>query len=822
MNGTPLEGTPVISNNRRPISSPVRSTTYVLQQHQRINNTNNNHSQTNGTSKKHLSPVTQPLQSTPVVLNKTRQIQQQRTYSNHERSPSTVNASPTSQQFTSRAQITLTSQRTTPIVKSTPTKTTTYTSRSPRIPHTPPIRPCRPTVPNPTVPSQQRSPNIQLRSRNLISTTQRTISSSPTTPHKVIRPHHIPSKSPEQLQSVTGTLTRSRPVHAVVNKSKMVSTNNPTKIRTPTVVVQPTSTTPRVSDLDELMAEKQNNKLSPKHIEKQSTVITPSPIADNICRSLFSTNSVKVVRPVRSQELKTFSCHLTTSATVTTTSNEKQSLYINETASTITPAVLEQKPDNLLQANHNLDKNDDSSSNASGILRDLSEDSLNEHYHIKQLLKSNVSITAMKHDSTANNSSNDDIQISSGVTSWSRIRSSCESNLSHILPLKSDTSASPAFYNGPVRQEDIQMASDGRYFLLIDDNISSDESELSTKSLSSSSLSLPRSLSPSPLPPPVTTSIPIPVTTDRKSAIHRLVFPERLGRIIFYRRTLSDSDIYQKLCSKDNEINHNVYHLDTIRDYAMEFYMLTTYGSDSQLRAWFDNRYDDTGNNTCYFDDNRFQSYDDDDDDDDDDEEDNHSKKHRIKIIHSNDSIIPEEDLNHLQVEEELDWYSELESFNLSPNNQQWKHENLSSCSSDDHVEELLRAEQFSVSSLTTTTSAESSCSADLISASWPLANGIHYPVHSSRSSQSLSSRPSSKHTDPSNIILKEILTYPWTNEILDATISSHENGHDQIENGISTASVVSDEFQPDFYYLCPLKNTTSFPKNDEKFNGIH
>ena len=96
----------------------------------------------------------------------------------------------------------------------------------------------------------------------------------------------------------------------------------------------------------------------------------------------------------------------------------------------------------------------------------------------------------------------------------------------------------------------------------------------------------------------------------------------------------------------------------------MEFYMLTTYGSDSQLRAWFDSHYDDTGNNTCYFDDNRFQSMDDDDDDDELD-------KNRMKILSSSDSIIPDDDLNRLQADEELDWYSELESFNLSSNNQQ-------------------------------------------------------------------------------------------------------------------------------------------------------
>ncbi|CAF1109665.1 unnamed protein product, partial [Adineta ricciae] len=699
--------------------------------------------------------------------------------------------------------------------------------------HTTPVRPSRPIAPTPAIPNQQRSPQVQLRSQNTTSRNQRTISSSPTTPSKIIRPQRTATKSPEPLRPVTGTITRPRPAHTVVNKSKMCTTNNQPKSRIPAVVVQApcssVTTTPRVSDLDVLMAEKQNNNVSPNRIEEKSSAISPSPIANNIRRSLFSANTVKVVRPVRSQELKTFSCHLTTPTTAkATVSRENHELHIDETPSTVTTTttsstVSQTKIDHPLHIDHTCERNDDSSSTTSAILRDLSADSLNEHYHIRQLLKSNASITVMRHDSTTNDSSADDFQCSSGVTSWSRIRSSCESNLSHAPPLPSDTSVSPAFYNGPVRQEDIHMASDGRYFLLIDDNISSDESQLSTKSLSSSSISLPESLStPPPLPPPQfkTPSIIIPTTTECKSVAHRLVFPERLGRILFYRRTLSDSDIYQKLCSKDNEINHNVYHLDTIRDYAMEFYMLTTYGSDSQLRAWLDSHYDDTANNTCYFDDNRFQSYDDDDDDEDDNDI---LEKHEMKIIQSNDSVVPEEDPNHLQIEEELDWYSELESFSLLPNDHEWKHENLSSCSSDDHVEELLRAEQFSISSLTTTTSAESSCSACLISASWPTANGIHHPVHSSRSSQSLSSPPSSsKHTDQSNIILKEILTYPWTNEVSDATINSRENGHDRIENGLSTSSIVSDEFQPDFYYLCPLKNTTSFLKTDEKSNGIH
>jgi len=89
--------------------------------------------------------------------------------------------------------------------------------------------------------------------------------------------------------------------------------------------------------------------------------------------------------------------------------------------------------------------------------------------------------------------------------------------------------------------------------------------------------------------------------------------------------------------------------------------MLTTYGSDSQLRAWFDSNDEYIGNNSNYFDDNRFQSLDDDDDED------------QMKISSSSESNLRDDDLNRLQVDEELDWYSELESFNLSSNNQQVK-----------------------------------------------------------------------------------------------------------------------------------------------------
>jgi hypothetical protein len=135
LNIVPIDGTPTISNNRRPISSPVRSTTYVLQQHHRINNNYNNIA-----DKKRSLPVHQHQQSpstTPMTLNKNRQTQQQRAYSNHERLPiqipSTLDSTTTNQQLTSRTHTVLTPRRTSPIVKSTPTKTTAYISRSPRV-----------------------------------------------------------------------------------------------------------------------------------------------------------------------------------------------------------------------------------------------------------------------------------------------------------------------------------------------------------------------------------------------------------------------------------------------------------------------------------------------------------------------------------------------------------------------------------------------------------------------------------------------------------------------------------------------------------------
>lgn len=143
------------------------------------------------------------------------------------------------------------------------------------------------------------------------------------------------------------------------------------------------------------MAEKQIDstptQISSPNNETKSTLIPSVPIVNNIRRSLFSPDSVKIVRTVQSQELKLFSCHLTNEQQSNKQTDEISSpVNIDETLSTLTPlSINEQTPDN--QSN---DKHDDSSSDTSAILRELSEDSLNslnEHYHIRQLLKNSMS-----------------------------------------------------------------------------------------------------------------------------------------------------------------------------------------------------------------------------------------------------------------------------------------------------------------------------------------------------------------------------------------------------------------------------------------------
>jgi hypothetical protein len=167
----------------------------------------------------------------------------------------------------------------------------------------------------------------------------------------------------------------------------------PLKPRIP-IFVQPTPpSTARVSDLDALMAEKPNPK-TPPTVELKPPIMSPSPmVTNNIRRSLFSTDSVKVVRPVRSQELKIFSCHLSPEITIPPVEAPRATdeISYDETYSTLTPSSSSQlKTDNKSLDNQIIEKSDNSLSNTSVVLRDLSEDSLNslnEHYHIRQLLK---------------------------------------------------------------------------------------------------------------------------------------------------------------------------------------------------------------------------------------------------------------------------------------------------------------------------------------------------------------------------------------------------------------------------------------------------
>jgi hypothetical protein len=380
------------------------------------------------------------------------------------------------------------------------------------------------------------------------------------------------------------------------------------------------------------MTEQQNKKSSNK-----PKIVSSPPKINHIKHALFSKNTVKIVRPVRSQELKLFSSHLTPDKPAQT----------NNSVSTLTPPSLELITDK--KANKVTGKNDDypySSHNNSGVIRDFSADSLNEHHHLQKLLKQSKSIIN-----------------SLTVTKFCHLDVSI--NTSYVQDQVSDeniqTTIVSTHDNVRIKQENNEEG----YFLLTDDNTNQSSSLIK----------------------------PAVISSSEKSLVHRLVFPARLGRIVFHRRILSDSDIYQKNCSKDNEIHHNVYHLDTIRDYSMEFYMLTTYASDSQLRAWMDSNDDEIENNVCQFDENRFlQNYNDDDDETTNDEK---------KKMNSTDSLI--------RSEEELDWNSELDLFDLSSHNQQVKEKNdlkcvdfflkekqASSGSSEVHVEELLRAEQVS------------------------------------------------------------------------------------------------------------------------------
>jgi hypothetical protein len=450
------------------------------------------------------------------------------------------------------------------------------------------------------------------------------------------------TEPPPPTRSV-GAITPPRSGQRTTTKPNTSPTKN-IKTRIPVVPQQ----SARVTDLDTAIAEQKQKTLK---LCDRPKLITASKL---IQPTLFSKDSVKHIRTVRSRELKLFSCHLTPPEI----SGQK-----NESSSTLTPSSYESIHDQQFIEKQNDDL--DTSSNISGVFRNFSEDSLNEHHHIQKLLQQNSS---------------------------------------------------------PIEQENTETTTKQSYFLSAHEDFNP------------------------PYAPPSSLIKPKPPA----SLVHRLVFPERIGRLIFFRRILSDSDIYQKICSKDQEILHNVYHLDTIRDYSMEFYMLTTYASDSQLRAWLDTDGDDGGDEIeGQFNENRFLSSD---------------EEMTKKKINSSDSLIQEE---------ELDWCSELELLNLNNSN-------------ENHLDD----------------------SSDLTSTSWSIPAGASNHLHSTP-------LPSDS-IDSSNLLLREILNHSWTEHISSSNSIEQETGIEQLEND-STSSIITDEFQRDFYYLCPITKTTSFSKTDSK-----
>jgi hypothetical protein len=106
------------------------------------------------------------------------------------------------------------------------------------------------------------------------------------------------------------------------------------------------------------------------------------------------------------------------------------------------------------------------------------------------------------------------------------------------------------------------------------------------------------------------------------------------------------------------------------------------------------------------------------------------------------------------------------------------------------------------------TTSIDSFTSTDLSSASWSTPNDTSTQVHPNV--------PPSNITDQTNSILREILTHPWTIHSSPSDNIEQEVDINQYEND-STSSIITDGFQTDFYYLCPITNTISFSKTDYK-----
>lgn len=134
----------------------------------------------------------------------------------------------------------------------------------------------------------------------------------------------------------------------------------------------------RATDLDALMAaeqQQQQNKTQSKLIDRLPTVVITSPMINNVRKSLFTKDTVKRVQPVRSHELKLFSNHLTSDICVQS----------DESSLTLTPCSLESIKDSKSNENH-IEENNNQNQTIN-VIRDISEDSLDEHDHIQKIIR---------------------------------------------------------------------------------------------------------------------------------------------------------------------------------------------------------------------------------------------------------------------------------------------------------------------------------------------------------------------------------------------------------------------------------------------------
>ena len=191
------------------------------------------------------------------------------------------------------------------------------------------------------------------------------ITSSPTTT-KIVRPSSPAVKTREPVRTAAVLTARPRPGQTIATRAKIV-TRHPPATPIPTLA-QPST---RVSDLDALITQQQQEDET-KRVSSRSNSLSSSTILDQIQRVLFLPETVKHVRPVRSEELKIFSSQIPSD----------QLNLTNESLTTLKTDALESIPDPESVADRS-----EPSSKTSNRARDLSEDSLNEHHHIRRILQ---------------------------------------------------------------------------------------------------------------------------------------------------------------------------------------------------------------------------------------------------------------------------------------------------------------------------------------------------------------------------------------------------------------------------------------------------